>query len=148
VEIRNQLRIIQFHDAVAVEAILARLERTSRQSRYQWQEDEEVSGHPPAPHAISRAKPKTRVSFASPVEGESRPRTKAASRFLAQLEPEPEDSEDEYAAYSIEDEEGREQVYLARVKDVVLQRTVVREDRERENCPTVASLVIVPPSVG
>ena len=48
------------------------------------------------------------------------------------------DEEDEYAAYTIEDESGEERVFIARVKDV--RPVEKREERVREKCSTCGKL--------
>ncbi len=86
---------------------------------------------------VMPAKPRLKTIASRSVEMESQVRAKKAQAYVAQLEPEPEEGEEEYAAYAIEDENGEEQVYLARIKDVTGTETrSSQEDRMREKCPT------------
>jgi hypothetical protein len=128
-DIRNQLRVLQFTDSAEIEATLERTERTARgfrSSRYDEEGELKSNNRPSLP--VGRVKPKVKPS--SP--------TKKAQAYLAQLDLESEsEEEEEYAAYTIEDENGDEQVYMARIKDVATAETrPFRDDKPREKCST------------
>ena len=136
-DIRNQLRVLQFSDSEEIEATLERTERTARSfrsSRYD-DEGEQKSGSRSA-MPVGRVKSKVKPSSPRSNGVEIRNQTKKAQAYLAQLDLESEsEEEEEYAAYAIEDENGEEQVYMARIKDVATAESrSFRDDRPREKC--------------
>ena len=134
---RNQLRVLQFNDPTDIEATLERIERTARNSRSQRHEDGDVTTSTRQPVTANRAKARVKPSIPQSGESETRFRTKPAQAYVAQLETEPEFEEEEYAAYAIEDENGEEQVYLARIKDVASSDSrFSRDDKFKEKCAT------------
>jgi hypothetical protein len=141
-DVRNQLRVLQFTDSAEIEATLKRTERTARSFRHARYEKDDESPSNSRPFTSS-SKAKTRMKTVIPQLGdpEVRAKPKKAQAYLTQLdESSGEEDEDEYAAYSIEDENGEEQVYMARIKDVAAAETrptrPVRDDRPREKCST------------
>jgi len=133
---RNQLRVIQFQDSADVQATLERVERTASSYRPERREERDLSSPTRPTGPVARFKMKSNSGFTP--DSEKQPRNRKAHAYLTQLDELPEsegEEEDEFITYIIEDENGEEQVYMARTKDIrPVEKRTQREERVREKC--------------